>query len=100
MPGSDETTGPLFSYVDLEARIPMGHLLRQIRAVVDDAARSLPEFTKNRDRLLTTDMSREIMTAILAHRDDGSAAFVAALRQMVVTPHRSRPTQQPVSAPC
>jgi len=26
-------------------------------------------FTKNRDRLLTTDMSRKIMAAILAHRE-------------------------------
>tara|TARA_R110002094_G_scaffold129159_2_gene123102 strand:+ start:138 stop:401 length:264 start_codon:yes stop_codon:yes gene_type:complete len=26
-------------------------------------------FTKNRDRLLTTDMSRKVMAAILAHRE-------------------------------
>lgn len=133
MRGSDETRGALFSYVDLEARVPAGHPLRTIKPVVNAALASLdaefsalyadtgrpsiaPErlirasllqilfsirserqlmeqmqynllfrwfvglgiddpvwvptvFTKNRDRLLTTEMSRKIMTAILAHRD-------------------------------
>lgn len=133
MRGSDEATGSLFSYVDLEERVPARHPLRKIRAVVNDALRSLdgdfdrlyagegrpsiaPErlirasllqilysirserqlmeqmdynlllrwfvglgiddavwvptvFTKNRDRLLTTEMSRKIMAAILAHRE-------------------------------
>ena len=133
MRGADETSGSLFSYVDLEARIPARHPLRKIRQVVNDALASLdaefeglyvdfgrpsiaPErlirasllqilfsvrserqlmeqmqynllfrwfvglgidepvwvptvFTKNRDRLLTTDMSRKVMAAILAHRE-------------------------------
>ncbi|MHC9237557.1 IS5 family transposase [Pseudooceanicola sp. 502str34] len=133
MRGSDEVTGSLFSYVDLEERIPSRHPLRKIRSVVNDALRSLDAefdrlyagegrpsiapkrlirasllqilysirserqlveqmdynllfwwfvglgiddavwvptvFTKNRDRLLTTDMSRKIMAAILAHRE-------------------------------
>jgi transposase len=133
MRGSDKVTGSLFSYVDLEERIPARHPLRKIRSVVNDALRSLdgefdrlyagegrpsipPErlirasllqilysirserqlmeqmdynllfrwfvglgiddavwvptvFTKNRDRLLTTDLSRKIMAAILAHRE-------------------------------
>ena len=133
MRGTDETSGSLFSYVDLEARIPARHPLRKIRQVVNDALASLdaefealytdfgrpsipPErlirasliqilfsvrserqlmehmqynmlfrwfvglgiddavwvptvFTKNRDRLLTTDMSRKVMAAILAHRE-------------------------------
>ncbi len=131
MRGSDKTTGSLFSYVDLEGRIPRNHPLRTIRMVVNDALESLdgdfeglyanegrpsiaPEqlvrasllqilfsirserqlmeqmdynllfrwfvglgiddpvwvptvFTKNRDRLLNTEMSRKIMAAILAH---------------------------------
>lgn len=29
--GADETSGSLFSYVDLEARIPARHPLRKIR---------------------------------------------------------------------
>ena len=133
MRGTDETSGSLFSYVDLEARVPAKHPLRKIRQVVNEALASLdgefealytdfgrpsipPErlirasllqilfsvrserqlmeqmqynllfrwfvglgiddavwvptvFTKNRDRLLTTDMSRKVMAAILAHRE-------------------------------
>ena len=132
MRGTDETSGSLFSYVDLEDRIPPRHPLRKIRHVVNDALASLdgefeqlyidfgrpsiaPErlirasliqilysvrserqlmeqmqynllfrwfvglgidddvwvptvFTKNRDRLLNTEMSRKVMAAILAHR--------------------------------
>jgi transposase len=131
MRGTDEASGSLFSYVDLEERVPAGHPLRTIRRIVNDALASLdaefdalytdfgrpsiaPErlirasllqmlfsirserqlmeqmdynllfrwfvglgvddpvwvptvFTKNRDRLLTTDMSRKVMAAILAH---------------------------------
>lgn len=131
MRGSDEASGSLFSYVDLEERVPERHPLRLIRRIVNDALASLdaefdalytdfgrpsiaPErlirasllqmlysirserqlmeqmdynllfrwfiglgiddpvwvptvFTKNRDRLLTTDMSRKVMAAILAH---------------------------------
>lgn len=131
MRGTDEAIGSLFSYVDLEERVPAGHPLRKIRQIVNDALASLdaefdglytdfgrpsiaPErlirasllqilfsirserqlmeqmdynllfrwfvglgiddpvwvptvFTKNRDRLLTTDMSRKIMAAILGH---------------------------------
>ena len=133
MRGTDKTSGSLFSYVDLEERIPPQHPLRKIRQVVNDALASLdaefealytdfgrpsipPErlirasllqilfsvrserqlmeqmdynlmfrwfvglgiddpvwvptvFTKNRDRLLTTEMSRKVMAAILAHRE-------------------------------
>ena len=133
MRGTDKTSGSLFSYVDLEERIPPQHPLRKIRQVVNDALASLdddfdqlyadfgrpsiaPErlirasliqilfsirserqlmeqmqynllfrwfvglgiddqvwvptvFTKNRDRLLTTDMSRKVLAAILAHRE-------------------------------
>ena len=133
MRGTDEASGSLFSYVDLDERIPSKHPLRKIRQIVNDALASLdPEFdqlysvegrpsiaperlirasliqilfsvrserqlmeqmqynllfrwfvglgiddpvwvptvfTKNRDRLLTTTMSRKFMAAILAHRE-------------------------------
>ena len=36
---------------------------------IDDPVWVPTVFTKNRDRLLTTDMSRQVMAAILAHRD-------------------------------
>ena len=131
MRGTDKTSGSLFSYVDLEERVPSVHPLRKIRQIVNDALTSLdadfdalytdfgrpsiaPErlirasllqilfsirserqlmeqmdynllfrwfvglgiddpvwvptvFSKNRNRLLTTDMSRKVMAAILAH---------------------------------
>ncbi len=41
MRGMDETSGSLFSYVDLEERIPPRHPLRKIRQVVNDALASL-----------------------------------------------------------
>lgn len=41
MRGTDEKSGSLFSYVDLEDRIPTKHLLRNIRQVVNDAMVSL-----------------------------------------------------------
>jgi transposase len=133
MRGTDRISGSLFSYVDIEDRMPARHPLRQVKRIVDDALASLdaefarlyaaegrpsipPErlmrasliqilfsvrserqlmeqmqynllfrwfvglgvddpvwvptaFTKNRDRLLTTDMSRKFLAAILAHRE-------------------------------
>ena len=36
---------------------------------IDDQVRAPTVYTKNRDRLLTTEMSRKVMAAILAHRD-------------------------------
>jgi transposase len=41
MRGTDETSGSLFSYVDLEERIPARHPLRKIRQIVNDALASL-----------------------------------------------------------
>jgi transposase len=41
MRGSDERTGALFSYVDVEARIRPGHPLRQIREIANAALSSL-----------------------------------------------------------
>lgn len=41
MRGTDETSGPLFSYVDLDERIPPLHPLRKIRKVINDDLDSL-----------------------------------------------------------
>jgi transposase len=41
MRGSDETTGSLFSYVDIEQRIPTKHPLRLIRDLVNDVLTTL-----------------------------------------------------------
>ena len=133
MRGSDGRVGSLFSYVDLEDRIPAAHPLRKVRAIVnavlaaldaefsklyasdgrpsiaperllraaliqilfsirserqlmdqmqynllfrwfvglgiDDAVWVPTVFTKNRDRLLNTDIARAFLAAILAHKD-------------------------------
>ena len=41
MRGDDRKSGGLFSYVDLEARVPVHHPLRVIRAIVNDVLGSL-----------------------------------------------------------
>jgi transposase len=41
MRGEDSRSGGLFSYVDLEARVPADHPLRPIRRIVDDALSGL-----------------------------------------------------------
>ena len=41
MRGSDQSTGSLFSYVDLEERVPARHPLRKIKTVVDAALATL-----------------------------------------------------------
>ena len=52
MRGTDEAAGSLFSYVDLEERIPLRHPLRKIRQVVNDALASLDA---DFDRLYSAD---------------------------------------------
>ena len=47
MRGSDERTGSLFSFVDLEELVPARHPLRKIRQIVNDALATLDgEFSK------------------------------------------------------
>ena len=47
MRGSDAVTGSMFSYVDLEERIPQSHPLRVIREVVNEVLATLsPEFDR------------------------------------------------------
>ena len=41
MRGTDKKCGSLFSYVDLEDRLPVKHPLRKIRPVVNDALAGL-----------------------------------------------------------
>jgi transposase len=41
MRGSDRRSGALFSYVDLEARVPAGHPLRTIRGIANEALASM-----------------------------------------------------------
>ncbi len=47
MRGSDKTSGSLFSYVDIEERIPAKHPLRLIRGIVNEVLVTLdPEFAR------------------------------------------------------
>ena len=47
MRGADERTGELFSYVDLEKRIPVKHPLRPVRRVVNEVLAALDgDFSK------------------------------------------------------
>jgi transposase len=47
MRGSNERSGALFSYVDLEARVPAAHPLRAIRGIVNEALAELsPTFAR------------------------------------------------------
>jgi transposase len=47
MRGSDERTGELFSYIDIEERVPPNHPLRLIRRIVNEVLASLDgEFAK------------------------------------------------------
>ncbi|MGH8735142.1 MAG: IS5/IS1182 family transposase, partial [Burkholderiales bacterium] len=41
MRGSDERMGELFSYVDLEERVPKSHPLRLIRRIVNEVLAAL-----------------------------------------------------------
>ena len=43
MRGLDERSGELFSYVDLERRVPARHPLRAIRTIVNEALATLDE---------------------------------------------------------
>ena len=43
MRGADERTGSLFSYVDLERRVPQGHPLRAMRELANAALGALDE---------------------------------------------------------
>jgi transposase len=52
MRGGDARTESLFSYVSCEARVPPGHPLRPIRALVDEALAALsPDFDRLYSRI-------------------------------------------------
>jgi hypothetical protein len=66
MRGSDKTSGSLFSYVDVEQRIPTKHPLRTIRQIVNEVPVSLdaegtkppiPNGTPNWEHQLVSDIS-------------------------------------------
>lgn len=56
MRGDDRRSGSLFSYVDLEARVPRSHPLRVIRTVVDDALQELHGLRSERQMMERLDV--------------------------------------------
>ena len=58
MRGSDAASGALFSYVDMEARVPVAHPLRTIQTIVNevlDALDTAPSSTASYRRILVTE---------------------------------------------
>jgi len=66
MRGSEERSGALFSYVDLEARVPAGHPLRAIREIVNQALGELsPTFARIYARLGRPSIPPEMLLRVL-----------------------------------
>src|SRR5437763_11020373 len=78
MRGSDQRSGELFSYVDIEARVPMRHPLRAIRSIVNQGLASLDgEFDKlyadtGRDSIPPERLLRAALLAITTCSTAGS----------------------------
>ena len=92
MRGTDEAAGSLFSYVDLQERIPARHPLRLIRRIVNDALASLnAQFDA-----LYTDFGRpsispeRLIRAGLLHLYDPSTRPDSAARRKAIAIKRSR----------
>ena len=63
MRGSDRTSGSLFSYVDMEQRIPTKHPLRVIKAIVDNVLVSLDaDFERHGSRVKLVQRLRTLRT--------------------------------------
>jgi hypothetical protein len=101
MRGSDERTVELFSYVDLEERVPRRHRLRLIRRIVNQVLAALDrEFaelyaTDGRPSIAPERLLRALLLQVL-HNPlgtpvDGATAdtadFVADMRDLNLTPH-------------
>ena len=80
MRGTDEASGSLFSYVDLEARIPARHPLRKIRQVVNDALASLRELgAEESANLAQVAAARRALQLSQARYEAGLAGFLEVL---------------------
>ena len=74
MRGEDRQAGGLFSYVDLEARVPADHPLRPIRRIVDDGRIHELDGVVQGDAALATELAVGAVLERLALRTrDGSA---------------------------
>jgi len=67
MRGEDRTSGALFSYVDVEARIPADHSLRAMRRLTDTALAELdPRFSALYERIGRPSIAPERLLASFA----------------------------------
>lgn len=66
MQGSDKTNGSLFSYMDLEDRVPAAHPLPVIREVVNDALADLDAFARQGSPNYRTEHLVEFQAAVVA----------------------------------
>ena len=61
MRGSDERTGELFSYIDIEERVPENHPLRLIRLIVNEVLAALDgEFAQLSPRMGVPRLRRSV----------------------------------------
>ena len=88
MRSSDMRTGDVFSYVDLEQRVPANHQLRLIRRIVNEVLAALDsEFgrlyaTEGRPSIAPERLLRLLLQAfcsIHSERSDGTIALQSAL---------------------
>ena len=80
MRGSDERTGELFSYVDIEERVPRNHPLRLIRRIVNEVLAALDgEFAK----LYAEDGVRRLRGAVVAGVAAAGVLHVPLERQLM-----------------
>src|SRR3954453_13229429 len=97
MRGSDIRTGDLFSYVDLEHRVPANHPLRLIRRIVNEVLAALDsEFGRAvRDRRAALDRPRAAATSafaagVLQHPLGAPVDGTIALQSALSLVYRSR----------
>ena len=96
MRGSDIRTGDLFSYVDLEQRVPANHPLRLIRRIVNEVLAALDsEFGRVRDRRAALDRPRAAATSafaagVLQHPLGAPVDGTIALQSALSLVYRSR----------
>ena len=105
MRGSDERSGELFSYVDLEDRVPATHPLRLIRRIVNEVLAALDgEFAKlyadgGRPSIAPERLLRALLLqAFYTIRSETAADGAAALQLAVPLVRRARGRRAGVGA--
>ena len=77
--GSDEWSGALFSYVDIEERVPAPHPLRKVRAIVNAALTAFDTDQRAHVAVEAQPRAPEQVFRHLAKRFIGHVAYTAGL---------------------